>query len=249
MDSLSATELLDLWENGVDRAPLEQALLLLQAACPHIPAEKLAQLTIGRRDACLLELRRRTFGPGITGLAACPACRESLELHFDADSLLSGNAQLPGPASVSSGPVETSLSVASFELTFRLPSSEDVRAAGEHEDPARRLLESCVLCARKDGEAMAASELPPEIRNAVMDRMEHEEPLANITLAAACPACGHRWRIIFDIVSFFWTEINAWAIRLMREVHLLASAYGWRERDILAMGAKRRQRYLEMVSA
>jgi hypothetical protein len=106
-----------------------------------------------------------------------------------------------------------------------------------------------VLGARKDGKAIAASDLPPDIRGAIMDRMEHEEPLANITLDAACPACGHRWRIVFDIVSFFWTEINAWAIRLMREVHLLASAYGWRERDILAMGARRRQRYLEMVSA
>jgi hypothetical protein len=33
----------------------------------------------------------------------------------------------------------------------------------------------------------------------------------------------------------------------VREVHLLASAYGWRESDILAMTPWRRQLYLELV--
>jgi hypothetical protein len=33
----------------------------------------------------------------------------------------------------------------------------------------------------------------------------------------------------------------------MREVHTLAAMYGWRETDILAMSAWRRQRYLEMI--
>ena len=78
--------------------------------------------------------------------------------------------------------------------------------------------------------------------------MAEADPQADIQLALSCPACGHQWLSTFDIVSFFWSEINAWAYRILREVHILASAYGWREADILAMSPYRRQLYLEMVS-
>ena len=44
-------------------------------------------------------------------------------------------------------------------------------------------------------------------------------------------------------------ELATQAKRLLREVHFLARAYGWREADILAMSARRRQAYLEMVGA
>jgi len=54
--------------------------------------------------------------------------------------------------------------------------------------------------------------------------------------------------VMFDIVSFFWSEICVQAKRLLREVHILARAYGWREADILSMSAARRQLYLEMVT-
>jgi hypothetical protein len=64
----------------------------------------------------------------------------------------------------------------------------------------------------------------------------------------ACPSCGHEWQSLFDIAAFFWAEIAAQARRLLREVHQLASAYGWREADILAMSARRRRAYLEMTS-
>jgi len=48
---------------------------------------------------------------------------------------------------------------------------------------------------------------------------------------------------------FLWTEITSQARRLLHEVHLLATTYGWHEADILAMSAIRRQYYLEMVAS
>jgi hypothetical protein len=53
--------------------------------------------------------------------------------------------------------------------------------------------------------------------------------------------------MIFDIASFFWTEIAAEAKRLLGEVHILASAYGWREADILSLNPLRRRFYLEAI--
>ena len=62
-----------------------------------------------------------------------------------------------------------------------------------------------------------------------------------------CADCGHRWVSAFDIVSFLWSEIDNWAKRLLREVCALATALGWREADILAMSAQRRQLYLQII--
>ena len=79
-------------------------------------------------------------------------------------------------------------------------------------------------------------------------RMAQADPQANIQLALGCPACGHSWLALFDIVGFFWREIDTWARRVLRDIHTLALAYGWSEAEILALSPWRRQFYLEMVS-
>ena len=77
--------------------------------------------------------------------------------------------------------------------------------------------------------------------------MAEADPQADVQLALVCPACGHTWQATFEIVSFLWAELSAWAERTLADVHALASTYGWREADILAMSARRRQRYLELA--
>ena len=62
-----------------------------------------------------------------------------------------------------------------------------------------------------------------------------------------CPACDHRWSTVFDIASYLWSEIHAWAKRLLRTVDTLARTYAWREADILALSPSRRQIYLELA--
>ncbi len=251
MEPLSAADILDIWERGVNRLPVEQALLILGFAFPRVPGERLAHLTIGQRDACLLKLREQTFGIQLKGWVTCPACSERLEMTFEVGDLQKSGAALPDPDLAETRDTTTALTLPPYEVTFRLPDSVDLRAITDIEDSGvarQKLLESCLLKIRKDGEETAASTLPAEVLEAVMERMEQAEPLADLTLAMECPACQHTWQALFDIVSFFWSEINAWAARLLREVHVLASAYGWREADILAMSAWRRQRYLEMVA-
>ncbi len=78
--------------------------------------------------------------------------------------------------------------------------------------------------------------------------MAEQDPQAEILLDVACPACGHAWQTLLDIVDFVWREVSAGATRLLEEVHTLARAYHWREADILALSSRRRQAYLEMAS-
>ena len=121
--SLSASDLLDLSERGAGCPPVEQALLLLHAAAPGLPGDELARLPLGQRDAILLELRQRTFGGHINGLAACPVCRERVELDFEIGDLL---ASFPGYSRQAVLPAELptlNFSEAGYEIAFRLPAS------------------------------------------------------------------------------------------------------------------------------
>lgn len=237
--ALSAASLLNLWEAGRGRTPVEQALLLLSAAFPKRAPDELAQLTIGQRDALLLRLREQTFGPRLTGLSVCPKCGERLETTFMTDEILES---LPTPAE---GGTPLTLETQGFKISFRLPTSLDLQNAPDRE----ALLAVCVLAATQEETATTPASLPEAVTQSIVARMEQADPLASVSMPFTCPACGHAWQPLFDINSFFWSEINAWAFRMLREVHLLASAYGWSEAEILALSAWRRQCYLEMVSA
>jgi hypothetical protein len=104
------------------------------------------------------------------------------------------------------------------------------------------------MAVHQNGEARSADQLPANIREAVVEQMAQADPQADVQVPLSCPECGHQWQAHFDIVSFFWSEIDAWATRTLRDVHVLASAYGWREADILGMTPWRRHRYLELVA-
>jgi len=244
MRPLSAQELLAAWERGLAEPPFQRVLTLLGAACPETPAEELARESVGRRDARLLTLREWTFGPRLVSLAECPACGERLETVFDVAEI-----RVPGAEESPAGPL--SLAVSGCELTFRLPNSLDLAslAAGEDlEGARRRLLERCLLAARgPDGAETSLDRLSETALQAMVEAMAEADPQGDVELSLSCPACSHAWPAAFDIASFFWTEVDAWARVLLHEVHVLASAYGWREGDILALSPWRRRAYLELV--
>ncbi len=247
-----ASDLLEISEYGANLPPISRALAILAVAFPSVPADRLAHLTIGQRDECLLALREQTFGSHLNGLAVCPVCSERLEMTFETTDLGGNPSRLPDLESDTVPEASGTVVSLPYEVTFRQPDSLDLKSVSGMEDSqaaGQQLLRSCLLKIRKNGQETSADDLPAEVLEAVLEGMTESDPLADMTLAVTCPACGHAWKILFDIASFFWNEISAWSARLLREVHILASAYGWRERDILSMSAWRRQRYLELVGA
>ena len=88
---------------------------------------------------------------------------------------------------------------------------------------------------------------PPNVATAIARCLGELDPQAEVLLDMVCPDCGTQWQALFDIASFLWTELDAWAHRTFIEVHRLAWTYGWREADILALSPLRRQRYLQMI--
>jgi hypothetical protein len=244
MYALSASELLNVWECEKDQTSVKQALALLVVACPEESIETLAKLSIGRRDSLLLTLREWTFGSQLTGIASCPECCEHIELSFDVtDIRITPESAEP--------PEELTINANGFEVRFHLPGSQDLAAITGYEDigiAQEELLKSCIIAAHHNGREISSGQLPSELSEAIAKKMAESDPQSDIELALSCPTCGYQWQAIFDIVSFFWSEINAWSYRILHEVHTLARAYKWREADILAMSPLRRQFYLDMVS-
>ncbi|WP_263352934.1 T4 family baseplate hub assembly chaperone [Acidicapsa acidisoli] len=222
-----------------------RALALLAAAYPDASRAALAQLQIGERDRRLLALREQVFGKRLTGLAVCPGCESRMEFEFSV-------TDIAVPPIHEGNTVEPEiLRRDGYEVAFHVPTSLDLAAVQEldgFDDRIRLLRERVVDSALFEGNAVAATELPQRIVAALDERLGEVDPLGDVRLNLVCGACNEEWQTSFDIVSFLWTEIHAWAIRLMREIHCLARAYGWHEADILAMSSWRRQRYLEMMS-
>lgn len=251
MQPLTCQDLLRVWDQGRERHPVERALLLIAASCPNLSRGQLAALTAGQRDALLLSLRERTLGSELQLYTECPECAEKLELGLSTEQLRYRTA----PMDKDGAPLATAaqeLFTQGYKLRFRLPESRDlirVARCGKPREAYGLLLESCVISAEHDGRAVSAAELPIEVREQLAKAMVAQDPQSEVLMLWHCPACQHEWEDLFEISTFFWTELHDQVRRLLSEIHTLALAYGWREADILAMSAWRRQSYLEMIGA
>jgi hypothetical protein len=236
----SAPAMLGAWERGLDEGPVERGLTLLGLAFPGEDPDALAALSVGERDRRLLALREALFGAQVTGLVACPSCGEQVELEFATRELWAAPAT----------DAAVTLSGDDHDVRLRLPDSRDLLAlaAVDAADAPALLLERCLVSARVGSEAASADRLPPDLVAEAGRRLADADPQADVRFALTCPACGNGWAAPFDVVPFLWTELDTWAGRTLADVHALAAAYGWTERDILALGPARRASYLRMVA-
>lgn len=239
---LSSEKLLHVWEAGLDRRPLVRGVELLRAAGAAHGGDDPAALPLGARDLRLLNLREQTFGRQINGIANCPDCGEAVEMHFTVDDV-----RLATPKTAS----DLTIVAGGYAIRFRLPSTSDLMTVdfvGEEEEDGRRLFQRCIADASWQGRPVRVEDLPEAVQNAVAESMTESDPQAEIDLALECPACSTTWRELFDIESFFWNELQAWAAHMLREIHQLASAYGWSEREILTLSPLRRSIYLNLIT-
>jgi hypothetical protein len=240
---LTSAALLRAWEAGLaQRDPRGRARVLLALACPDLGDAERGTLPLAVRDRQLLALRTCTFGARFEGVAECPQCGATLELSFDA-------ADLTPDQPAGAVPV-AELRLDDYTVRFRLPCVDDLDTADERPLEVQRaeMLKRLITEAARAGQACAAAELPAAILDAVDAALEDATPVfAEIDLH--CDDCGHRWNPPFDPAAYLWTELDAWAERLLWEVHALARAYAWSERDLLSMSPWRRHRYLQMLGS
>jgi hypothetical protein len=211
-----------------------RALALLSLADPEADP---GALPVGEVNARLLDLRYRLFGPQLTCIADCPQCSERLELSFSVADLQQTVEPLPA---------ELEVTVGAEVVRFRLPTWLDLAAVAESAAaPRDRILRRCLSAA--EGEGAKSQPLSAALVEAVSAAMEAADPRAEFLIAVGCDRCGSEFEARFDIVEYLWSEVDVRARRLLAEVHALASAYGWREADVLALSPARRRVYLDMA--
>jgi hypothetical protein len=245
MRPLSPTDILDLWDLDDARNAEQRAARVLLAAYRDRGDVDIERLTVGERDMRLAALRALTLGAPLDAYGECPKCREQIEFTIP-ESLV------PGSLAEYASPAPAPLLAFGFSIDCRLPTGGDLVAVAACPDPdaARWLLISrCVVEAQQEGKRVAPADLPEEVIERIAAHLEDVDPRGEILIGLICPACGQSWHLLFDIVSFFWAELVVRAKRLFEDVHTLAGAYGWSERDILSMSPRRRRRYLDRVSA
>lgn len=271
MTDTPAESLLQVWESGFGLPPGQLAMVLFGLARPDLSPAELAEQTVGERDAALLDLYGDAFGRRIEAVTKCPNCATALEFDLDVPSL----RVPPPPARPQRFRLEHDGHLVTFRLPTAgdlAMLDHDDAIGGRVTDLTQWLLRRCVVSVEPvvagpsvalpagDDRAAATAQmldthgsevltqnLAAAVEAAIAETAAEQDPLAETSLALGCRECGANWIAPFDIVAFVWERLDAWAMRLLSEVHALASAYGWTERDILALSTKRRRRYLDLV--
>lgn len=232
--------------------PSARATALLARCLGEPDAERTARaLTVGDREALLLQLRRLSLGETLECVLRCPAetCGERMELGLRVADLL-----VPSYEDVKrTYELAFDADGKRYEISFRVPTADDLDnvaliARGDPERGARALLAGCVRNARLDGAHIGVDALAPSVAAMIANAMVARDPQAEIELELTCPVCGQAFAVVFDTASFLLQELDERATQLMREVHTLAWHYHWSERDIFRMPRRRRARYLELVA-
>jgi hypothetical protein len=217
--------------------------------CEPVSRDDVRSLTVGDREALLLQSRRLHAGDRMPCVLICPSPDCGEKLHLDlrvADLLVPPYRQARERYEVRVGEGE-----AAYRVTFRLPNGFDQEAAAalartDLEAAVDRLLRRCVESVVAD-DGTAVEGFPAAVRDQLPAMMAELDAQAEIDLRITCAACGGAFAAVFDTADYLRQEFEAGLRHLDHEVHLLAYHYHWSPSEILGMSARQRARYLRVL--
>ncbi len=188
--------------------------------------------------AIALSIRRAWLGDTIRtqGFCADPSCHEPMDIAFGISAYL-GYHRPRACRGARPGPRAGWFELAGGGVSFRLPTIGDLLTAVSAPDPELCLRQRCVDPAI----------IPAAVARRVSRAMYVLAPGVLGPVTAQCPACGGEVVLQFDPLAYALAELRDAASDLYEQVHLLASAFGWPEHDILAMPRQRRARYAALI--
>jgi len=235
--------LLAAWEAGAGAPELARGCAVLGAAGLADPAS-LLDLPVGLVGLLGIRCFLTSFGPRVDALTACQACGATLDVALSLTELLPGQSDVPGLDGAEEPP-ERTLPLARGVVTVRSPTVRDLLAAAADRDPRGELVRRC---AQRAGSAVEVADLGPGELALVDEALEELSGVGLITARAACPDCGQPVAALLDPAALLWQQVQGAAPALLRDVATLAAAFGWSEREILALPAARRHVYLQLAA-
>jgi hypothetical protein len=174
----------------------------------------------------------------------CGGCRESLDMDLAIAELIAYHEQRR-----TSAPIEVPLDGRVARL--RLPTGEDQARWARLASADARAATTAVLrdLAEDADRALLPLEIPPEWVEAAEEALAGADPLVDFRLLARCPECGAEQQIEIDLAAHALERLARAQEQLLDELHRLALAYHWSERELLSLSPRRRAQYLARLGA
>lgn len=217
-------DLLDGWQSGAGEPAQRRFTALLDGE----PGE-LASDSLGQRNRRLIALLTRWVDRPVEAHVVCPTCAGTNEFVLP----LAAMTELPDP------PPGARVDLAGH--SFRLPTMEDIEELGSD---AAALARRCA----DDQKLGLIPDLDSGQLAALGDKFDALDPLARLTTDFACTACDKEICAEVVLEDFVAAELTRTIDLLMRDIDVIAAAYGWSERDIATLPAERRARYVGLIA-
>ncbi|MBL29426.1 MAG: hypothetical protein CMM50_17985 [Rhodospirillaceae bacterium] len=190
-------------------------------------------LPLADRDLLLAEIQRDAFGDRCEADAACIACGQPYTMAFSLGAMMASQRD-PEDSLVEGPDPESRFRLG--DVRFRLPSSRDLADAAAAEDPASAVLTACILSGDPAGR-----------ETDIEAAMAAAGPVLDLDLDAVCPNCGTSQSPRFRI-SDFLRQCFVQERRLrQREIHCIATAYGWSYDSIMRLSRADRQDFVGLI--
>lgn len=201
--------------------------------------DDMAELTIGDRERLLFGLYRISFGHRLSLTVRCTACDEISEIDIAAEAA-------PPPEGGPSLLHEAEFRGGAF--TYRLPTGGDQAALAavalnDAEEAAVLLLWRCL---ERDAEPTHTPESEAALLAAFETALRATDPASDGLVRIACAACAAENEVLIDAAALLRGALSDGG-GILFDVHRIARAYHWPERDILDLPTMRRRDYLALI--
>ena len=191
-------------------------------------AVDIAALPVAVHDRLLALLYGMEFGPRVTCRTGCEACAKAFDFSFTLADLLAAQDE----AAARIGPLEADGRWAGPGARVRPPTLADGEGG----------LDS--LLARIADRPVAPDEAQP-----LAAFLEEASPLLSLDIDTACPECGARQAVWFDLARFLVEALGRERPFLIRETHLIAARYGWGHDEIMKLPRDDRRAYAALIES
>jgi hypothetical protein len=227
-----APDLVRTWPAARGRTAADRVTELLVA----VQGDGVRRDPLGVHHQRVLDLHRRVVARPLDAVVDCERCGTENEFAVPVAAICA----VPPPAPDAAVP----LPVGDAVVRYRLPTLADLHAvagAAYGEGMAALAALACL-----DGTAPACSAADLDRLARAWDKLD---PAAAVQVDLVCAGCGDDITADVAVAEFVARDLDRVVDALLRQVDVLARAYGWSEDAILALPAARRLRYVELIGS
>jgi hypothetical protein len=214
-----------------------------------ITSDLVKALTIGDREAALLQIRHLTFGNKLNCFINCTNgnCNGQIGLDLKVSDLLVSPYQV-----VQERYRQTiTHNGEKYIVDFRLPTGLDQEKIGRiakknQEISTLQVFQSCISRIEINGKGKS-KKIPLKVYDKVFKSVDQLDPQAEIRFKITCPECNNDFTTIFDTGIYIRNELDNSLNELYNEIHFLALHYHWSEQEIMDMSIGKRRLYRDLL--